>query len=119
MRSIVDFRIVFNKVTKVRKNNTPEIVEYPQMIDSSSRKRQYINPEEPVTLVEPRNFISYPYMIAIMSVLQVLCTMYGRKFFLFLGFNASPRRLILLPIIFYIFQIVAECYGWQYARQIH
>jgi uncharacterized PurR-regulated membrane protein YhhQ (DUF165 family) len=26
--------------------------------------------------------------------------------------------LILMPIIFYLFQIVSECYGWQYARQI-
>lgn len=114
----MDFRIVFNKVTKVRKNNIPEIVEYPQMIDSSTRKSQYINPEEPVTPVEPRNFISYPYMIAIMSVLQVISTVYNRKFVLFLGFDISISSLLFLPIVIYIFQIVGECYGWQYSRQI-
>jgi uncharacterized PurR-regulated membrane protein YhhQ (DUF165 family) len=118
MRSIVDFRIVFNKVTKVRKNNTPEIVEYPQMIDSSSRKRQYINPEEPVTPVEPRNFISYPYMIAIMSVLQVLTALYNRHFITFFGYDISFGSLLLFPWVIFIFQISAECYGWQYARQI-
>jgi uncharacterized PurR-regulated membrane protein YhhQ (DUF165 family) len=114
----MDFRIVFNKVNKMRKNNTPEIVEYPQMIDSSSRKRQYINPEEPVTPVEPRNFISYPYMIAIMSVLQVLAVMYGRKMIVFCGFNVAAGGLLLMPLVLYILQIVAECYGWQYARQM-
>ncbi len=27
-------------------------------------------------------------------------------------------RLFLLPTILYLFQIVAECYGWQYGRQV-
>lgn len=53
-----------------------------------------------------------------MACLQVIGTIYGRKFFLLFGFNASVGRVIFVPIVLYIFQIVSECYGWQYARQI-
>ncbi len=67
---------------------------------------------------QPKWFISYPYMIAIMSCLQVLCTIYGRKLIVFFGFNIAVGSLIFLPLVLYIFQIVSECYGWQYARQI-
>ena len=67
---------------------------------------------------QPRWFVSYPYMIAIMAVLQVMVVIYGAKFFNFFGFTVSAGWLILLPIMMYIFQIVSECYGWQYARQI-
>jgi hypothetical protein len=68
--------------------------------------------------VQPKVFVSYPYMIAIMACLQVLVIVYGAKYFDFFGFKASAGWLILMPIMMYIFQIVSECYGWQYARQI-
>ncbi len=57
-------------------------------------------------------------MIALMATLQVLSILYGRKFVLYFGFNGSHGGTILLPLVLYIFQIVTECYGWQYARQI-
>lgn len=53
-----------------------------------------------------------------MAVLQVMTVIFGDRIFLFLGFTVSAGWLILMPIIFYLFQIVSECYGWQYARQI-
>lgn len=57
-------------------------------------------------------------MIAIMACLQVLAVIYGRLFFNVMGVDASVGNVIILPIVLYCFQIVAECYGWQYARQI-
>ena len=73
---------------------------------------QYIEP------TQPKWFISYPFMIAIMACLQVLATIYGRLFFKMMGIDASVGNVVILPIVLYCFQIVAECYGWQYARQI-
>lgn len=72
----------------------------------------YIEPNQ------PKWFKSYPYMIAIMSVLQVITVLYGIKMFKFFGLTVSVGWLITMPCVFYIFQIVSECYGWQYARQI-
>ncbi len=57
-------------------------------------------------------------MVAIMACLQVICSLYIRRFMVFFGFDISVGSLILLPVILYTFQIVAECYGWQYSRQI-
>lgn len=68
--------------------------------------------------IQPKIFLSYPYMIALMAVLQVMIVIYGIKMFSFFGFTVSAGWLILLPMMMYIFQIVSECYGWQYARQI-
>jgi hypothetical protein len=68
--------------------------------------------------VNPNTFIGYPYMIAIMAVLQVLTVIYGNRDFVFLGFDASAGWLFLMPIMLYTFQIVSECYGWQYSRQM-
>jgi uncharacterized PurR-regulated membrane protein YhhQ (DUF165 family) len=73
---------------------------------------EYIEP------TQPKWFVSYPFMIAIMAGLQVLATIYGRLFFDVAGIDASVGNVLLLPIVLYCFQIVAECYGWQYARQI-
>lgn len=67
---------------------------------------------------QPKWFVSYPFLIAIMAVLQVLCTIYGRKFTVFFGFNIAVGSLIFLPLVLYTFQIIAECYGWQYSRQV-
>lgn len=66
----------------------------------------------------PKIFWSYPFMVAIMACLQVLCTIYGLRITYFFGFSIGIGRLVLLPIILYIFQVVSECYGWQYTRQI-
>ncbi len=67
---------------------------------------------------QPKWFVSYPFMIALMAVLQVCATLYGRRYVEFFGFQAGQGLLILLPMVIYLFQIVAECYGWQYARQV-
>lgn len=67
---------------------------------------------------QPKPFVSYPYMIAIMAAVQVLNTLYGRRFTDFFGLTVGAGPLILVPILLYTFQIVSECYGWQYARQI-
>ena len=66
----------------------------------------------------PKNFNAYPFIIAVMSCLQILCAIYARYFIGYGGFDVPVGTLIFTPIILYIFQIVAECYGWQYARQI-
>jgi uncharacterized PurR-regulated membrane protein YhhQ (DUF165 family) len=71
-----------------------------------------------INLAQPKSFVGYPFIIAIMAVLQVMTVIYDDKFFVFFGLNASLGWLILMPINLYLFQIVAECYGWQYARQI-
>jgi hypothetical protein len=39
--------------------------------------------------VNPNTFIGYPYMIAIMAVLQVLTVIYGRRDFVFFNFDVS------------------------------
>jgi uncharacterized PurR-regulated membrane protein YhhQ (DUF165 family) len=66
----------------------------------------------------PKQFIGYPVITVIMAVLQVFTVVFGSRGFLFFGFDITAGWLILMPINFYLFQIVAECYGWQYARQI-
>jgi len=66
----------------------------------------------------PKVFISYPYMIVIMAVLQIMTIIYGARDFLFFGFDVSAGWIFLMPIMLYIFQISAEVYGWQYARQM-
>lgn len=66
----------------------------------------------------PKPFVGYPVIVALMAVLQVLTVVFGNKMFMFFGFQVSAGWIYLMPIVFYLFQIVAECYGWQYARQI-
>lgn len=66
----------------------------------------------------PKPFVGYPVIVALMAVLQVLTVVFGNKFFIFFGFQVSAGWIYLMPIVFYLFQIVSECYGWQYARQI-
>lgn len=71
-----------------------------------------------VTPKRPKTFKGYPFVIAIMACIQVLEVVYGRRFVDFFGFTAGEGPLILVPALLYIFQIVVECYGWQYSRQI-
>ena len=66
----------------------------------------------------PKPFVGYPVIVALMAVLQVLTVVFGSRGFIFFGFDITAGWLILMPVMFYLFQIVAECYGWQYARQI-
>jgi uncharacterized PurR-regulated membrane protein YhhQ (DUF165 family) len=68
--------------------------------------------------VKPKIFVSYPFIVSIMTLLQVMTVIYDDKNFLFFGLNVSAGWLILMPIMQYLFQIVAEVYGWQYARQM-
>ncbi len=73
----------------------------------------------PVILPSPNKvFWGYPFVIAIMSCLQVLAVVYGRKYVSFLGFDIGLGSLLFTPMILYIFEITVECYGWQYGRQI-
>ncbi len=67
---------------------------------------------------QPKWFVSYPIMIVIMAVLQVMTVIYGARHFIFFSFDVSAGWLFLMPVMLYIFQIVAECYGWQYSRQM-
>jgi hypothetical protein len=71
-----------------------------------------------IKLIDRKVFVSYPFIIAIMAVLQVMTVIYDDKNFLFFGLNISVGWLVCLPIMLYLFQIVSEVYGWQYARQI-
>jgi hypothetical protein len=68
--------------------------------------------------VELKTFKAYPIIIAVMAVLQMMSMIYGRKFVIFLGFNVAVNSIVFVPMILYVFQIVSECYGWQYGRQI-
>lgn len=69
--------------------------------------------------LKPKTFKAYPFIIAIMAVLQLSSIIYSRCFIDFLfGFKITLGPLMFTPLILYIFQIVSECYGWQYARQI-
>jgi uncharacterized PurR-regulated membrane protein YhhQ (DUF165 family) len=93
--------------------DTKQILPIKQMYaNKSSTSGKKLNP----TL--PKTFWSYPFMITIMSCLQIMAVLYSRKFVTFLGFNISEGGLLFLPLVLYSFQIVSECYGWQYARQI-
>jgi uncharacterized PurR-regulated membrane protein YhhQ (DUF165 family) len=68
--------------------------------------------------VKPKIFVSYPFIVSIMTLLQVMTVIYDDKYFVILGLNVSVGWFILMPVMLYLFQIVAEVYGWQYARQI-
>lgn len=68
--------------------------------------------------VKPKIFVSYPFIVSIMTLLQVMTVIYGSRNFLFFGLNVSAGWLILMPLMLYLFQIVAEVYGWQHARQM-
>lgn len=68
--------------------------------------------------VELKTFKAYPLIVAVMALLQMMATIFGRKFVIFMGFNVAISSIVFIPAILYVFQIVAECYGYQYARQI-
>ncbi len=89
-----------------------EAIEKYQKDKAAKYGQQYIEP------TQPKWFVSYPFMVAIMVCLQMLNIVYGRKFITFINFDINAGSLILLPLLLYIFQIVGECYGWQYSRQI-
>lgn len=86
--------------------------------DSVKLVRQLQDKKYDLILSQPKQFVGYPVIVAIMAVLQVLTVIFGSKGFLFFGYDITAGWLILMPINFYLFQIIAECYGWQYARQI-
>lgn len=86
---------------------TPEVA-----ASVKSRMKNRIDP------IKPKVFVGYPFIIAIMAVLQVMTVIYDDKNFIFFGLNGSTGWLLLMPIMQYLFQIVAEVYGWQYARQM-
>lgn len=65
-----------------------------------------------------RYFPSYTIMVAIVSCLQIFTVLYGDHNFKFLGMSVSTGWFFLLPIVQYIFQIVTEVYGWEYAKQL-
>jgi len=93
-------------------NDAQTVIKNYQKEKAKKYGMDYIEP------TQPKWFVSYPFLVAIMACLQVISIMYNRKFVDFLGFDISISSLVFLPILIYIFQIVAECYGWQYARQI-
>jgi hypothetical protein len=65
-----------------------------------------------------RYFGSYTIIVAILSCLQVFVVLYGGQFFDIGGISVSTGWFFLLPIVQYMFQIVTEVYGWEYARQL-
>ena len=57
--------------------------------------------------LKPKTFRAYPFIIAIMAVLQLSSIIYSRYFIDFLfGFKITLGPLMLTPLILYIFQIV-------------
>lgn len=63
-------------------------------------------------------FKAYPFIIAVMAVLQVSTILYSRYFIDIFGMKVAVGPLIFTPALLYMFQIVSECYGWQYGRQV-
>lgn len=63
-------------------------------------------------------FKAYPFIIAVMAVLQVSGILYSRYWIDIHNSHLPLGTLLCTPLILYIFQIVSECYGWQYGRQI-
>lgn len=63
-------------------------------------------------------FGSYTIIVAMLSCLQVFVVLYGGHFFDIWGISVSTGWFFLLPIVQYMFQIVTEVYGWEYARQL-
>lgn len=68
--------------------------------------------------IELKTFKAYPFVIVIMAVLQMLMIIYGRHLVDLFGTAVALGNLVFTPLLLYTFQIVAECYGWQYGRQI-
>jgi uncharacterized PurR-regulated membrane protein YhhQ (DUF165 family) len=97
----------FFNMRKLHHPVTPEVA-----ASVKSRMKNRIDP------IKPKVFVGYPFIIAIMAVLQVMTVIYDDKYFVIWGLNVSAGWFILMPVMLYLFQIVAEVYGWQYARQI-
>lgn len=92
-------------------------IEIEKILDKHEKEHE----EQMKDIIKPlelKTFKAYPLIIAVMASLQILSAIYGRHFFYFFGFNVAVGGVIFVPALFYIFQIVAEVYGWQYARQI-
>ncbi len=92
-----------------------------QQVMDNMHKQEQQHKKDMQSIIKPvelKTFRAYPFVLIIMATLQVLCVLYGRRFMDFMGLTVGVGPLILIPIILYSFQIVAECYGWQYARQI-
>ena len=68
--------------------------------------------------VKLKNFKAYPIIIALMAILQTTGLIYTRCFVDVFGLHVTLGPLFFTPVVLFIFQIVAECYGWQYSRQI-
>ena len=68
--------------------------------------------------LKPKTFKAYPLIITVMAVFQLLGILYARYWVDCFHLHLPLGTLICTPIVLYIFQIVAECYGWQYGRQI-
>ncbi len=71
-----------------------------------------------ITPLETKQFKAYPFLIAVMAVMQMLCILYGRHITDIFGVGVALGNIVFTPMLLYLFQIVAECYGWQYGRQI-
>lgn len=99
--------------TPIKQVKNPNVI-----MENYKEKKAIKHRNDIVEPMLPKSFVSYPVMIAIMAVLQIVTILYGIKMFVFLGLTVSVGWLITLPCVFYIFQISAECYGWQYARQM-
>jgi uncharacterized PurR-regulated membrane protein YhhQ (DUF165 family) len=69
-----------------------------------------INPKK------PKLFKGYPFFIAFIAAMQIICTVYSRRFVDFFGLDIGLGTLAF-PLVLYAFQIVAEVYGWEYSRQ--
>jgi hypothetical protein len=94
-------------------------VKNPNVLMEHYREKKALNHgNDTIEPMLPKQFISYPFMVAIMSVLQILTVLFGDQMFSLFGFQVSSGWIFLMPIVIYILQISAEVYGWQYARQM-
>jgi hypothetical protein len=94
---------------------------YFDKIDHSINKQDEQHKKNMQSIIKPvelKTFKAYPFVITVMVVLQMMSIIYGRKFVSVFGMDVFISSLIFVPLILYVFQVVAECYGWQYCRQI-
>ena len=59
----------------------------------------------------------YPLMVALVVFFQLLCFIYARRQVDIFGFPINMSGIIF-PLDIYLIEIIAECYGFQFARQV-
>lgn len=63
-----------------------------------------------------KTFKTYPILISILVTTQLICLIYARRQVDIYGLPVNVSGIIF-PIDIYLFEIMGECFGYEYARQ--